>query len=71
MLEVIRFLVMTVFLCHPVFMTLCNTQHTASVHGPHAARVPLFGPRYSRMLPTAIVVGSLRNRVVCLQKNRN
>jgi len=35
-----------------VFVTLCNVWHTESihghtktVHGPHVARVPVFGPR--------------------------
>jgi len=26
-------------------MTLCNISQTGSVRGPHAARVPVFGPR--------------------------
>jgi len=29
-------------------MTLCNIWHAKSVCGPHAARVPVFGPRCSR-----------------------
>jgi len=45
-------------------MTLCNIRQTESVCGPHAARVPMFGPRWVR--PTEKHLKWFRNRSKCM-----
>jgi len=36
-------------------MTFCNISRAESVHGPHAARVPIFGPCWPRHISHMIV----------------